>query len=225
MAFALVVHIEKAGAGTTTTTTTDINTSGANLLIAAWSSYGGGEPSTISSDSLGNTWTVLSGIAGPSLTELHLAYCKNPIVGAGHHIVVTGTLTNYCSVFFSAWSGADTTTPYNSDIVHGSATATSVQPTSLTPPSNNCLVVTVESDIDSSTAPTVNSPLTGLDTQVYLPGNSIGGGIGYEIQTTAAARNPTWSGTSSVERVALIASFKAGAASIAALLDYHRNHH
>ena len=89
-------------------------------------------------------------------------------------------------------------------------TPASFQPGSVTPSEDNELVV---SCVCTSVASAwTASGYTAIATYVPAGANSVGLAAGYQIQTTATATNPMWSGSSSSNISANIATFKAAAA-------------
>ena len=80
-----------------------------------------------------------------------------------------------------------------------------IQPGSITPSENNCLVVTAL--ISTDEAPSVDSGFA-ADSVALSSNVTYGGGIAYLVQATAAAVNPTWTPVASGNAAATIASFK-----------------
>lgn len=220
MAIALVSNTI-AGTAANGGTTGAINTTGASLLIVglSWSSNSGTTPPPVT-DSKSNTWTRLTAQEPtPPNTDSYsvIYYAKNPTVGSGH--TFTASLTNsFPTIGVQAFSGVDTSSPF--DVENGTAinhafTAdiTSVQPGSVTPSNDGSLIVTVLSNyIDSSNSDrSINQSFTISDQLGFV--TTIAMGMAYQIQTTATARNPTWSWTNAVFLVSTaIAVFKAASA-------------
>lgn len=187
-------HTLKQAAGTTTLTA--INNTGASLLTATVGWAKGGSTPVIT-DSLGNTWTKLT-TAGPALPTLFVDSCiwyaKNPTVGASQTLTSTAAVNNFQTVTFQAWSGVDTTAPFDVENV-GTGVTTTVQPGSVTPANAGSLIVSSMSPPDQSSGTvSINSGFTILDGAPYLLSTAEGSYIGYLIQLTAAAVNPQWSG-------------------------------
>jgi hypothetical protein len=218
VAIALIANTTVSAAAGATATTGAIDTTGANFLCIAASNYGFNSATATITDSKGNTWTALTNYSA-SNANIAIWYSKNPTVGTGHTFSGTGS---YISLFVSAWSGVDTTAPFDVENGAGNASCNSLQPGSITPAANGSLLITALSDNDVQTL-SINSSFTILNQQ---RNNSYAtGGHAYLIQTTAAAINPLWTAASGLNyRSVTIAAFKAaggggGSQAIAAVLS------
>lgn len=211
MTIALVSAAHILASGLNTFTSGAINTTGCDFLVVAVIDYAV-SPAAVLTDSKGNTWLGLTAYtAGGAVGRVKLYYAVNPTVGSGHTFTLTGT-TIAATVIVQGFSGVALTSPFDTGKDSGSsATATSIQPGSLTPSENNTLVVTGMAYQDT-TVLTVNSGFTITDQITYTGGDHFGGGLAHLIQTIAAAVNPTWSWTNSVAASAAMAVFKAAAA-------------
>ena len=190
-----LVNSTAGGLGSAGGTSAAIDSTGATLLIAVVTSASSG--ATIA-DSKSNVWTALNqyGTIAPYTT---IFYAKNPTVGAGHTVTVTGTYVGAC---FAAFSGADLSAPFDAQQNGNSSGAT--QPGSITPAENNALVIGSAGE-GGGAAPNTTS-MTMLGSWAFSGGNWYGGGAAYSIQTTATPINPTWTGAA-LNGLA-IASFK-----------------
>lgn len=164
-----------------------------------------GDP--VISDSKGNTWTFIANYDFFGQGHVWLMYVKSPTVGSGHTIT---SGTNRSAIAVGGFSGSDLTAPFDTqtgqNVSSGSST---IQPGSLTPSVNNCLVVS-GLYFESGTLTSIGSGFTIFDTQ--NPGNSAVS-LAYKVQTTAGAENPLWTmSTGQTRTSAEIASFKPGAA-------------
>ncbi len=209
MAIAFVAKLTEGHSTTYTTTTVD--TSGGNFLVAYVSENSAGGVTGIT-DNKSNSFTALTDqfVGAPGG---RMFYAKNATCGTLHTFTVTMGGTDYANVCVAAFSGVDTTAPADQQNGFSSAgyAATTVQPGSITPSVDNCLVVTGIGTQDGSSA-SINGGFTITDFNPTSGGNFWGSGMAYLIQTTAAAANPTW--TSSVEWHNLgisIESFKSSA--------------
>lgn len=190
MAIAPVAYVSgQSGADADTFTTSAIDTTGANLLVAAIATEGGA--ATIS-DSKGNTWNTIDSFNVFGSRILQLAYSVPSSVGSGHTFTVTGT-DIFAGVSVGSYSGAHAT-PLGASSKNGTIFGSSLQPGSLTPSEDNMLLVTGLQYEDSST-PTINSSFTVETTNVKADFGETGSSLADQIQTSATARNPTWSGT------------------------------
>jgi hypothetical protein len=198
MAWTLIANT--ADTDTSGTVTTDaINTTGADLIVISVSRF---NTPTVS-DSAGNTWTALTEATLGGHPEVRLYYCLNPTTSATH--TFTAAAANaFAGISVQAWSGADS---YNSQQSGtGTAAGTSLQPGSITPSADGCLIISGFGYGGTSTI-SINS---GFNITNQLPldsGNAYGTAIAYLDQTTAAAVNPTWSWTGSTSANAVMAVF------------------
>jgi hypothetical protein len=204
MAIAFVADSEAGSIGGTTVTTAGIDTTGANLIVLEVVHLQGTNPTV--SDFYGNTWTPLTlrNAGGGHASRLH--YCLSPSVGSGHTFTASQS-TSFPSIHVEAFSGVGA---YDQESGAGAGSGT-VQPGSLTPPSNGALFVCGLGNGGGSGA-TINSSFnktSGLDTS---GGNHFGGAIAYLIQGTAGAVNPTWSSTNGGDWTAVMATFTEAAA-------------
>jgi hypothetical protein len=210
MAIALVSSVVAKSTSGNGFTTSSIDTSGASLLVAYISSYASAAAPSIT-DSNGNTWNYLTTYTQASSVRGRIAYAINPTVGAGHTFTVSGT-TNYPSLGVAAFSGVDTSSPY--EVENGAvtvATAASLQTGSITPATNNALVISGASIGSASVTVSVDSGLTEIGELALVGGQAFGVCLAYLIQGTAAAINPTWTNSVSGYLATAIASFEAAA--------------
>lgn len=204
MAYSLLTHAA-AGSSSSGATTGAIDTTGADLIVIG-ASYGASTTITVS-DSKGNTWTPLTAQANASHKN-QLYYCQAPTVGSGHTFTISGT-NSYGGITVLAISGS-TASPFDQQNGAAAAATGSIATGSITPSSDNELIVTAAS-FEFVGTPTVDSSFTQLEVAAYTPGATYGCVLGYQIQTTATARNPTWTFGGAGFCAAVIGSFKAAA--------------
>lgn len=205
MAYSLVNHVE-AALGVNGGTTGAIDTTGASFLVLAVGWYVGGTAPSVS-DSKSNTWVPLTQQSFGGVSSSRLYYSIAPTVGSGHTFTASGS-SSYSSICVLAFSGSHAS-PYDQENGSG-ATSSTIQAGSLTPSEDNCLVVAGVCPSDGSGNISINGGFTEYDI-IWVIGNNEGCGIGYLIQTTAAAANPTWTMDASSAVTATIATFKAAA--------------
>ncbi len=192
MSYSLIAHTG-AGGSANSATTSAINTSGANLLIVSASWYAGTTTSGVVSDSKSNTWTLLTKHTSDLPCANQLFYCVPVAVGSGHTFTFSGT-DSFASIGVQAWSG-NAAVPFDSqsgnDQTHN--ISNTIQPGSLLPSEDNCLVVaSLQFENNSANTVTIDSGFTISDTVPYSGGNNEGGSMAYLVQTTATSVNPTW---------------------------------
>jgi hypothetical protein len=205
-AIALVNHIAAAGANTFTSSS--VSMSGANLLVmvVTEASAAAGTPS----DSSSNTWTGLTEQCVSTPCN-RIYYAKNATVSGSQTFTLTGS-SFFAVISVLSFSGADTTAPFDVEAgTGGGGFGTTANPGSITPGSNNEVVVTGFAWNNSQTISSVTG-YTISDQTNFAGGSNYGGAGAYNIQTTATATNPTWNlnpGTTAGD--VTVASFKAGA--------------
>ena len=198
---------------TTTGSTAGINTTGADLIVVLVTQYAGSGAAAILSDVPSNSYTPLTGQVG-LVPDGILYYVHNPSVSTNHIFTLTSGngLAFYGTIFVQAWSGS-AASPF--DVQNGTVTAGGVasgQPGSITPSLNGELIIFGMGTADQIATPyTMNNGFTQPDPGISWQSSvTEGGGMGYLVQSTAAAINPTagWSGTNSFGVALVIASFK-----------------
>jgi hypothetical protein len=198
---ALVSHLDWNGNTNTSTTSTSINTTGATLLVMSIGQYIAiEETAPVPSDSYGNTWTLAVRYDNPpnGATENqaeYLFYAANPTVGTGHTFTTTVS-QGYTSQQVAAFSGIVTSSPLDqtSGVYSGTTGGGTLQPGSLTPSQNDCLIITNEGNFSGGTGATasVNLGFTITNQDISTYGSFCGSALAYLVQATAAAINPTW---------------------------------
>lgn len=189
-------------------TTSSIDTTGATLLVAVVSRANNSGTLT---DNKSNTWTALTTRSAGGFSVFTTAYhCIGGTVGSGHTFTFTTSLQfpAICVLSFSGVSAVDGGDTGSNELFP----VTSIQPGSLTPSQDNCLLVTgFGFDAAAGSTPSINGGFTLAEFQAFNPG--FGTDTAYLIQTSAAAANPTWSWTNSIDAAATMFTFRATAAS------------
>lgn len=189
------------------TTATSIDTTGANLITAAVARDSASSGSV--TDSKGNTYTA-RGESAYFAPEIQIYDCLNPTVGSSHTFTFSVS-SSYSSIGAIAWSGAHASSSFDQEN-GGAGSGTSQASGNVTPSEDNELIFTALAASNVSTN-TLSSPFT-VDQYIdYLSdGLNQGLGLGYEIQTTATTRSPSWSGGGTMWRAVRAATYKAAAA-------------
>lgn len=178
--------------GTGASPSNPLDTTGADLLVAAIAGLGGISGVT---DNLGNTW-----IAGAPATsgDSGIYYCHGGIVGPGHTVSFT---TNYPSIVFAAYSGS-AASPLDQ-----SSTSSGAQPGPVTPSQNGELILASLATVGGDATNAIDSGFSIITNVPTVSGVSMGNTLASLIQGTAATVNPTWT-TSGAVYGSAIASFK-----------------
>ncbi len=201
--YALIIEGSKAGAaGNVTTDAAD--TTGATLQVIL-AIYYSGSPSL--ADSKSNTWTGLTSYSagGGGNYNVKIFYCIGGTVGSGHTYSLTGSIYN--SIIYAAFSKTSPLFDTGRDSGAEPGVGFTVQPSSLTPSTNNCLVftgVTWASGGDAS----IDSGFTQIDQLANIDISTYRATAAYKIQTTAGAESPTWTLTAMGTGSAAMAVFK-----------------
>jgi hypothetical protein len=196
----LIAHVVAQTTGGSNVTSSAIDTTGATLLVMVTCDNG---DNTAISDSKGNTWshlTLQDSGSGGGRTQLH--YVVSPTVGSGH------TFTHNTSGHFPALAVAAFSNGGIFDAENGNktASATTLQPNSVTPTQDNELIIFGLGDARTTTASVNVGTIT--DQLALAPGVAFAIALAYEVQTAATARNPTWTWTTAAREQAVIATFK-----------------
>jgi hypothetical protein len=194
-------HVAAAAASTFTTGAVD--TSGCSLLVVLLS-Y---NAVPVLSDSKSNTWTALTAQAGASGSS-QLYYAANPIVGAGHTFTATG-VNKFAVLSMAAFSGVVSLTPFDQQNGTALGGGVTIQTGSITPLFSNELLIAGVAGGSGATAPTIDTSFVISDATAGSAGVNQMGGLAYLIETTIAAKNPTWTTTGNNAESAVIASFRA----------------
>lgn len=189
--------------GGNTVQTPPFNTTPYNLIVVMASFVSGTAPLT---DSLGNTWTVISSFG--SAQTIVLYYCYNPITGSNHTFKLTGSTVVYpvIGVIF-AQGAVPSPLEGQTGLV---STGTSIQPGSVTPAENGDLIVSALAGFLAS-GMVIDSGFSS-SAKTVVGGQNYSAAIGWLSQSTAAPVNPTWSwdGSSQGALASSIAVFKNG---------------
>lgn len=208
MAIAVVTSLA-AGTGINGGTTSSLNTTGSTLLVVGVISYALGTVPVVVSDSKSNTWTPLTASQIASDARAQIFYAENPSsVGSGHTFSV-GYVSIYAAVFVLALSGTVTTSVFDQQAGTTATSVTSFQPGSVTPGSDNEIIVSLWGVNGTYSGLSVDSGFTSIGSVAFSSGNYYGGAMGYKIQGAAAAVNPQWSWTTSRGVAGRNATFKA----------------
>lgn len=177
-----------AGSGSAVVT---LDTTGSTLLIGCYAAWGGGMPASPITDSYSNLWyRAGSAGGGDAKGQLWYSFPTSSKVGASHQITAGGGNGNILAVmaFKNVASGPDQTSTK-------SFLASPTTIPAVTPLNDNELVASCAGTA-FGTAMSVASPMVLVDTVPFNGGYNGYEGIGsaYQVQTTAAAIGPVWSG-------------------------------
>jgi hypothetical protein len=209
---AFVVETAQA-LGTNGGTTASINTTGANFLAACVTNLET-VPTTLS-DSASNTWTLVRTDNPGSQVENSLYYVYNPSTSATHTFTLAGTGSK-SGVSVLGFSGMASNPLDQQNGANSSGNNTSFGPGSITPTTNNEVVIPCIGNYIAPSGTTVTlSSFSGLQQYAYS-GTHYAGASAYQIQTAAAAANPSFSLTgTSAAQAASEASFISTSSTIA----------
>lgn len=210
--FVLLVHASvssSSGGGGETITTGAIDTSGAKLLVCIAAYYNaGGDGST--NDSKSNTWVARTNYGTGGAVHAQIFYVVNPAsVGSGHTFSFNRPAGSLYPSFGCAAFSAGGTVAYDTENGTASASATSLATGSVTPATTNEVLISAVGIGGGLTFSSVDSGFSTLDSIANLSSNHYGFVNAYIIETSVAAKNPTWSTSGSASDLAVtIAAFK-----------------
>lgn len=201
-------------------TTPAINNTGSTLgvfmvldfdsLSSAPASYNG-----VPSDSSSNVWYgpfyACAAAAGACYSQenVRIYFAPNFIASASQTFTYTGS--TFASVAIQTFSNVILSSPQGQAIINGVTTGTSVSTGSLTPASNNQVLVVGMANAVASGTPTINGGFTASNAGPNVS-NATGFLAGYLVQTTATAANPTVSWTTSGATAIAMTTFQNSAA-------------
>ncbi len=210
-AAALVAHALGVSAdGGNTATTSAINTTGANLLIAVTVGAGGGGCGGTVTDSKSNSPWIQRTFYGAGGLGACINYVANPSsVGSGHTFT-TSASSSFPAIFALAFSGMDTSSPYDTENGNVGGIATTCQTGTVTPANAGSVIIASLFDQLATQDPTIDGGFTISDFTDTVSSQSYAGAAAYLIQGAAAAANPTWT-TENIVNSCGIAVFKSAA--------------
>lgn len=185
-------------------TTAGIDTHGTSLIILAMAveaTY-----ATTPTDSAGNTWTKLTDYTQGPL-EIQLWYTTPTLFRTSHTFTLAGSGTVIGSVLAAAFYGVRRTTPFGQQTGANAGPVSSLQPGTLTPSQNNCLIWSHLGINATGTPMSIDSSFTFLAEGDFGAGTNYGAAFAFKIQNMAAAENPTWTRTNSESMVVTQATF------------------
>ena len=174
--------------------TTEIDATGATLLVGFAATFNGG--SYVFSDNYGNTWTLITYYPpyGPSDAGVDLWWCAPAHTGPGYFAAAYG-MNCYSLCGVAAFNGPTTPLPYQQSKFAGPTFPQSdIEPGPITPPLDNCLLVTAlnDEDVGNPPLPSIADPTWTVLSVNQVSEVTYGGGLAWKIQTAAATENPQW---------------------------------
>lgn len=217
MAIALVAN-SAAATGLTSATTGGIDTTGATLLVLQTACDDGFNETP--TDSKGNSWTQLTSYTQTNV-RVRTWYSIPTSVGSAHTATHGGGGGLVGTILLSAWSGTHATV-VTDQISGANGFITTLQPGSITPSQNDCLILS-HFGINAAGSPmSINSGFTEMGEADFGAGDHYGCCFAYLIQTTAAAINPTWTRTNTNGAAATQHSWLPAAAAAAGTVGTRR---
>lgn len=167
--------------------TAPVDMTGVNLIVFKCTYFGASDPTSIT-DSKGNTYIKAATISANNM-GVGVYYCYTTNVGSAMTFEIQGTDVNAYVTGFGGTVGSVYDKKSSS-----TATATTLQPGSVTPSFNNEVVVSIFGSFNANAggAPTVNSGMTITNANAYNNTLQLSGGAAYIIQSAAASLNETW---------------------------------
>jgi len=221
MSIANVFHTQKlstSGGGSGSITSTGVDTTGSTIILVSVCSFGG--TTTTISDSQGNTWTALPTQTGGSSTQLQMWYCISPTTNASHTFTYAGNSGCFPAMEVVGWSGVDTLFPFDffkTDA--GTSSSTTHTAGALAPGIDNSLLISVMA-FNNANFTSIDSSFSTYDPHNH-DASTVGIVFGYQIQTTATSRTPTFTVNTSNSQYAITSFVLIGPASNPPVLLSH----
>ena len=204
MTIAFVGHALASGLNSPITTTPGIDSRCTNPLIVTGNATFG-DLSSVTDNQSNGAYTLLTKYSDSGNAQI--AYKAAPVVAASHTWTQTQT-SIFCAISAAVFSGVLQVSPLDQETGHGLATNdTSIQPGSLTPSMNGCLIISLLELAGTDTAFTP-SGYTLIDGIAGDNATREGLFFAYKIQSTAAAENPLWTWTVNSPACTALAIFK-----------------
>lgn len=210
MAYSQVSGAHAVAGNATQATTGAVDTTGETLEVGAIV-YDSGKTDLTVSNSTTDTVTLLTEQANAAGFKHRLWYVVTPTANAAKTASGQSSASSFQALAWASYAGSAASPFGAANSAATGAGATTIQPGSITPSEDNCLVVTCLAT-DSTLTPTINGGFTIIASQPFVGATNYGIHVAYLIQTTAAAANPTWTLASGANVSAQIGWFKAGAA-------------
>lgn len=194
-AFVNSVQAGSAAGGDITTGTINTTAASITLIVAHVADYGPSGVTTGVTDNAGNGAYTACGGQSTNATDggrSGLFYKANPTTNAAHTFSTTGGAGGFPSIQVLTFSGT-TGSPCDSGHVNGAtATATTIQPGSVTPSATAVDVSGVVWQSSAAITVSINSSFsTPVQTAYQAGGANVGGAISYKLGVSGA-ENPTW---------------------------------
>lgn len=204
MAFSVLTGTHKGSIDSNGITTSNIDTTGADLLIAVVVSLTGQTPTL--SDNKSGVWTPRTAQSSVS-AKVQIYDCIPTSVGSGHNFTAAGSAV-YPTLCILSLSGARQVTPFDAQNGAHQDAGTTQATGSVSPSDDNELIIAAlgagatAASIDSSFTLSQSEPFNGAGSGTFA------GGLAYLIQTAKGAVNPTWTIGSSMYSAVAIATYR-----------------
>jgi len=181
-----------------------IDTTGDSLIAVCVVGDGGNGSTKTVSDNRNGSYTRVASPLSIAGTQTELWWVNVTVPNASTTITYSGNFSNIGAMSFA---GTATSSPTDGAATGATqAFASSIQPGSITPSQANGMLFSCFGGNPGVTTITVSSPFT-IPSGDSIPGDAAA--QAYSIQTSAAAANPTWSGTGWSGSEAALASMQA----------------
>lgn len=205
------INTEQAAPGANGGTTSGQSNSGGNLVVGAVPGYQ--EDTTLCSDNQSNSFAnAVRELLGGGGADCKIDYAEGATVG-GSHTLTYSESGSYPAIHHLCFSGVLASGSLDTTSAMALSSATSVQPGSVTPSEDGCLLVCTLCVNGSISGLSIDSGFTIAESTAFSTGNNMGGYTAYLVQATAAAINPQWSWTTSRDGSVAMAVFKPAAVS------------
>ena len=203
MSYTRLVSANAGSVNQNDVTTSAIDTTGAKLIVIAVAHEA---PSAVTpTDSKGNTWTLRSDHKSTNL-GVYFYESVNPTVGTGHTFTLTSS-GDFPGIGVAAYSSTGTP-QFDKQTGATQTSGSSLATGSITPAANDQVVLALVSTEGVSITGTASSPFSSDNfINLQTAGNYYGIDLAEDNQTTATARNCTWTLSSSTQAASAIATW------------------
>jgi hypothetical protein len=207
MAEAKVVSTYQGSPDGNNFTSTAIDTTGATAILVIVSNFSGDAAATLT-DSVGNSYGAATNVVGGN-ARLQYWLKAGPTTSATHTFTLGGASFG-SSIAVIALSGTATASAFGTPTTASGSAVSTLQPGSITPDQDGEALITAYAASDTVTS--VSAPFSPVDGSQAATGNHLAIALAFELQTTATARNPTWTASGATDMAVFMVNVKPAAA-------------
>jgi len=217
MSYTRLVSANAGSANENDVTTSAIDTTGAKLIVIAVAHQAAS--AVTPTDSKGNTWTLRSNHKSTDV-GVYFYECVNPTVGTGHTFTLAFT-SSFPGIGVAAYSSTGTP-QFDKETGATQTSGTSLATGSITPAANDQVVLALVSTYNVLITGTASSPFSSNNfINLNTGDHTYGIDLAEDNQTTATARNCTWTLSGSSQAASAIATWGEAGAGGGGFIERH----